>query len=84
MKVAVSHVLDPAVKNSAVALGVPGRAGPWDATVSPDRYGRPHAGLSRGAPRLGSATLKNPRVVGRSPWIVHTSTARRWMARTTP
>ena len=73
LKFAVSHVLDPAVKNnSAVALGMP------------ERYGRPHAGLSRGDPRPGSVTLKNPHVVELSSWIVHTSPALRWMARTTP
>lgn len=78
MKVAVSHVLVPAMKNPAVALGMPGRADFWDAAVLPGRY--PYAGL----PHAGqSATLEDPHVVARSSWIVHASTARRWMARTT-
>ena len=50
MKFAVCLVMVPAVKNLAEALAVPGRAGFWDAAVSPDRYGRRlQAGLSRGA-----------------------------------
>ena len=41
MKFAVCHVLVPAVKNPAEALGVPGRVDyREDAAVSPDRYGR--------------------------------------------
>jgi hypothetical protein len=77
----VAHRPDAPVQDPAVAPGAPGRVGYRNAAVSPDRYGRPHAGLSRGGP--GSVTLEDPRVVELSSWIVDTSPPLRWIARTT-